>query len=158
MGRFKKAFWNNRGDALIFGVLMTLVVLILFYCVLSFIQLKATTAYIRNTAEQVLDTYTSTQGKDAVESIKNGTDFTVVLDKDLYIQRYQTALGIGSNFTGYSDSGRVRFQITNIALDYAVTNTINSKVTFHLVEPVYFFGFQVPLTGDVTVTSKYNIK
>lgn len=158
MGRLKKAFWNNRGDALIFGVLMTLVVLILFYCVLSFVQLKSTTAYVQNTAEQVLDTYTSTQGRNAVESIKNGTDYTVVLDKDLYTQRLQARLGVGSSLTGYSASGRVRFQITNIKLDYAVTNTINSKVTFHLAEPVYFFGFQVPLSSDVTVTSKYNIK
>ncbi len=149
---------SNRGDALIFGIVMMLVVLMVYYCVLTFTKLKITTAHIQNTAEQVLDTYTTTQGRNAVESIKNGTDYTVVLDKDLYTQRLKDALDINNDFTGY-DQNRKGFQISDVTLNYSVSNTIDSNVAFKLNEPIYFFGIEVTaINATVTVASKYNIK
>lgn len=158
MKRIRKLLSNNRGDALIFGVFVMLTVLMIFYCVLAFVQLKVTTANIQTTAEQVLDTYTSTQGRNAVESIKNGTDYTVVLDQDLYVERFQDSLGIGNSFIGYNGN-KIRFQLADIHLNYTVDRQINSSVTFHLSEPLYFFGAEVTsLSSNVTVYSKYNIK
>lgn len=149
---------NNRGDALIFGIVIMLVVLMIFYCVLTFTKIKITTAHIQNTAEQVLDTYTTTQGRNAVESIKNGTDYTVVLDKDLYAQRFQNALDISNDFTGY-EKDRIKFQISDILLNYTVDKAINSNITFRLKEPIYLFGVEVTALNDtVTVASKYNVK
>lgn len=131
MNRLKKLLQNNRGDALIFGVAVTLTVLILFYCILAFVQLKITTANIQTTAEQVLDTYTSTQGRIAVDSIKNGTDYTVLMDKDLYDERLQEALGVGNDFIGYNGD-KIRFHLSELKLSYTVDHRINSRVSFHL--------------------------
>ena len=158
MKRLSQLFKSNRGEAMTFGLVISIVVLMIFFCVLTYSQLRITAAHVQTTAEQVLDTYTSTQGRNAIGSIKNGTNYTVALDQALYTTRLQEALGIGANLTGY-DGSRVKFQITNVSLQYGFSNTINSSVTFTLREPLYFFGAEVTsMTGTVTVTSKYKIK
>ena len=94
----------------------------------------------------------------AVDSIKNGTDYIVVLDKNLYVQRFQDALEIGDDLNGY-ENNRLKFKISDISLNYTINNAINSTVTFRLKEPIYLFGIEVTaLDNTITVVSKYNVK
>ena len=149
---------EKRGDALIFGIALSLFLVMIFATVITLVHLRATASYLQTTAEQVLDTYTATQGRKTVDSFKNGSSYTVELDTGLYKQRLREALGIGSTDTGYTD-GRLRFIIEDIKLNYVVTNEINSIVSFNVQIPVYWGDQQVTvMKGTIKVHSRYKVK
>lgn len=154
----KKA-WNKlrekNGSALIFGVIMLFFLTMITAVSMTYIESKSTAAYLQETAESVLDTYTVTQGRAAAASFKNGSDYTVTLDKDMYVKRLREKLGIGTDNTGKTN-GRVRFILSDITLDYTAHNEIDSTVSMHIQIPVYFANVKVSeVSGNMTVRSKY---
>lgn len=142
---------------MVFGIILFLVVLMLFCSLYTYSKLKITTAHIRNTAQQVLDTYTVSEGRKKVQSFKNGTDYTVALEKDLFEDQMRDALGI-DDLTAYQN-GRETFQISDMSLHYSVQDEIKSGVQFRIREPLYFMGKQVnALNETITVSSRYDPK
>ena len=157
--RLKQRLKDNRGDAFIISVFMASLMLMIFYCLLTFTQLKLTTKNIRDTAQDALDNYTTTQGRLAIQSFKSGNDHTVTLDENTFRRQFYTALGTGSDLIGYDGNSKTRFSLTDLRLSYKVSNEINISITFKIHEPLYFFGLEVkPYDDTITVTSKYNPK
>ena len=141
-----------------FGVVIFIVLLMLASALFTYSQLKITTAYIRNTAQRVLDTCTVTEGQREVESFKNGSDYTPVLDSRLFTDRLQNALGTGDGLTGYQN-GKEKFQISDVVLSFTKADEIKASVRFKIHEPLYFCEKEVTaLDGTVTLYSQYNTK
>lgn len=149
---------DKRGSAMTFGIVLFIVLLMLSSSLIFYSQLKITTAYIRNTAQRVLDTCTVTEGRREVESFKNGSDYTPALDSRLFTDRLQNALGTGNDLTGYQN-GKEKFQISDVVLSFTKTDEIKASVRFTLHEPIYFSGKEVTaLNATVTLYSQYNTK
>ena len=149
---------DRKGSAMAFGILLFIVMLVLFSTLFIYSELKITTANLKNTAQCVLDTCTATEGQNAVESIKNGTDYLPALSKDLFTERLQSALGIGDDMVGYQN-GKEKFQISDISFLCTKTKEIKTSASFQLREPLYFLGKEVTaLHLTVTLHSQYLAK
>ena len=141
-----------------FGIVIFIVMLMLSSVLFTYTELKITTAYIRNTAQRVLDTCTATEGQRAVESFKNGTDYMPELDANLFTDRLQPELGIGGDMAGY-ENGKKKFQLCNIVLNRTGKDEIKTAVRFKVHEPMYFIGKEVNAVDvNLTLNSQYHAK
>lgn len=149
---------EQRGSSLIFGVAMAVFLLILSLVVMEAVKTRATVAYIQTTAQQVLDNYTDTQGRSNEDSFKSGNDHATVLDQEVYIEKLQHALDIGSDNTGMTD-GRVRFVLSDITLSYTSRNEIDSTASIHIKVPLNWDSTEVTaVEGNITIRSRYEEK
>lgn len=149
---------DKKGSAMVFGIILFIVLLMLSSALFTYSQLKITTAHLRNTAQRVLDTCTVTEGRNEVESFKNGSDYTPALDSKLFTDRLQNALGTGNSLTGYQN-GKEKFKISDVVLSFTKADEIKASVRFKIHEPLYFCGKEVTaLDATVTLYSQYNTK
>lgn len=156
LGKKIKSLKNNKGHALVLGVLLLLFYMVLFYVVFSYTQYKATADFVRTTAESTLDEYTVEQGRLKMLSFKNGTDYTVTLDSAVYLRKLKDNLGT-STLAG-NRQGLRAFEISDVSLKYNLKERINTQVSFTLELPFYFGKTAVAsFKGPVYVYSKYNV-
>lgn len=158
MKKFLFRLRDKKGSAMTFGILIFIVLLMVSGALFTYSELRITTANLRNTAQRVLDTCTVTEGQRAVESFKNGTDYSPSLDANLFTARLQSALGIGNDLIGYQD-GREKFQLSDVTMSCTGTDAIKTVIRFKIHEPMYFSGKEINAL-DVTVTlySQYSTK
>lgn len=148
---------DKKGSAMVFGIVLFIVLLMLSCALFTYSELKIRTAYLRNTAQRVLDTCTVTEGRREIESFKNGSDYTPALDSDIFKKRLQDALGTQNSLTGYQN-GKEKFKISDVALTFT-EHEIKTTVQFKIHEPLYLFGKEVTaLDIPVTLYSKFNSK
>lgn len=152
----KQMMQSNDGHALVLGVILLLFIMVLFYTVFTYTEYKATADFVRTTAESTLDEYTVEQGRRKMQSIKNGTDYTVTLDSAEYLTKLKKNLGT-VDLTG-NRQGLCAFEITDVKLTFNHNERINSRVTFTLEMPFYFGKTGITsFKGPVNVYSKYNV-
>lgn len=149
---------DKRGDALIWGIVLTIVCMAVFYAMLLKNETQTVADHVRSTSIAVLDDYTIEAGKEYVQSVKNGTDYTFNVDLEVYKQQFQERLGVNSEFEGYRGS-RIRFQITNMGMGYTTDKTFKTYVTYTINMPLYLLDKQIlTIPLPITVQSRYNLK
>lgn len=158
MKKLKSFLSDKQGNALIFGVFMLIVIVTLFCVLLSFVQIKTTIAYVRDTSQAVLDRETIESSREWVASVKNGSDFNMDLDNNKYKNLLRKELKTGTDFVGTSGD-MVRFKLSNITLGYTTQNRLKTNVSYTLYVPFYLMGIEVTsLEATVKLKSRYILK
>ena len=153
-----KKIKDNRGSGFVFGTAFALFVMLIFSCVMIYVQNMYTIFYIRKEAQETLDRYTTEQGELAMCNIKNGSNYIVMIDGTVLYNEITNELGTDDSGTVY-ENDRERFKITGADLKYTADDSLNTTATVSMDIPVYFMNSKI-LTGSGTlvVHSKYILK
>lgn len=150
---------NNKGSALVLGMGMVLISLIFAYVIGEFATTNAIITHIRDTGQAALDSYTIETGREVMNSIKSGHDYTQALKAERFLNRYEKELGVQSLYTGHSSDGKLLYRIKDMKTEFIYTDTLKTKADFIVTYQFYFMS--TPLfTSDfhIKLASHYNIK
>lgn len=129
-----------------------IVALSIFMLLAVFIEYQCTLTVAKNVADNVqimLDAYTIQTGKEIVNQIKSGNDYTRQLNPNLFLKDYYKALGINENFEGYRED-KLRYRLENIETNFIFDQSLKTEVTFNMTLPLYFLGVRT-VSVDVLV-------
>jgi len=153
-----KKIKDNRGSGFVFGTALALFVMLIFSCVMIYVQNVYTISYIRKEAQETLDRYTNEQGELAVCNIKNSSYYIVMIDGTVFYNEIINELGIDDTGIVY-ENDRVRFKITGADLQYTADDNLNTTATVSMEIPVYFMNSKISTaSGTLIVRSKYILK
>lgn len=135
-----------------------LVIALLSYPIYEFAQSSIVIRHIREQAQLTLDTYTITEGKEVVHSIKSGHDYTSIINKQLFLDNYVKALKANPNLKAYSNE-QLYFDISDMNVAFIYKDDLKTYVSFTVHMPLYLCG-QKLLTRDIPLSlqSRYNLK
>lgn len=153
-----KKIRDNRGSGFVTGIAFALVVMLIFSCVMIYVENMYTISYVRKEAQETLDRYTTEQGELAMCNIKNGSNYIVTVDETTFYNEIINALGIDNTGTVY-ENDRVRFKITDTKLQYTADDDLNTTASISMDIPIYLMQSKVSTArGNILVNSKYILK
>ena len=158
-----KKLINKRGDGYVFPCVLIVVICM----VLSvFVFFATTVSMIRLTEENtkiVLDSYIMKNSIEIYNSIKQGSDYTEALNRDVYIDDlcdFCTLVKDNSYLYAYDDDGSLKYRMTYPVIAFREENTLKIQVNYTLYVPVRFDGKIVryaiiPVTVDSSFSEKF---
>jgi len=111
----------------------------------------------------VLDSYVMKNSIEIYNSIKQGSDYTDVLDQNVYIDDLCDFCSLekcGSYLYNYNEDGSLKYRITCPTITFREENTLKIELSYTLYVPVRFNGVIVryaviPVTVDSSFTEKF---
>lgn len=157
--RLQCFFKSRAGSAITLGMGLVLAACALMLVILTFSSVNAIIAHIRETGQAAIDSYTIETGRDIVQSIKSGNDYTNSLKVDKFLTRYEKELGVTSLYTGHNSDGRLIYRIRDMKTEFIYEDTLKTKVSFVLEYQFYFLSSPL-FTKDfhIRLESRYNVK
>lgn len=154
---------NIRGDGYVFPCVIILVICMILSV---FIFFASTASWIRITKENtetVMDSYIIKNSITIFNSIKQGNDYTEVLDAAVYIDdlcKYCTLVSKGNYLYAYDSKGKVQYQISKPYFTFQKENTLKIQVHYTLYVPIWFNGKAVgsaviPVTINSALSEKF---
>ena len=96
------------------------------------------------------------------DSIKNGNDYTVELDEDVYIDDlcdFCTFEKSGSFLYAYSSEGNLKYRISKPMVSFSTEGTLKVYARYTVYVPIDFAGVVISTAEiPITVESKFNEK
>lgn len=124
-----------------------------------------TVSLVRITEENskiVLDSYIMRNSVIIYNSIKQGNDYTEVLNENMYIEdlcKFCTLDRNGNVLYNFSEDGSLKYTMTNPILSFKKDNTLKVQLTYTLNVPVLFDGRVLWYAHiPITVVSSFNEK
>ena len=159
---FKKAIQDKYGGASFQTATLVLVIAMLFAVVLSYASFMTIISTAKDNTKRCLDSFVMHNSTLIYKSIKEGQNFTDIIDETLFIQGFEGELSVDlQNGLLYSvnDKGNVIFRMTNPHIGFKVDNTLNLITTYNLMIPVEFAGRKLfDLIVPIEVEARYTLK
>ena len=160
MKKLKNILKDKTGSTLVLAMGWLLLILIAISPLYVFAECNAQVTNVKETSQNALDVYTIKMGKEIMKSIKNGNDFTHLLDKPMFIKELKEELGFKQGeFKGVNTKGNTVLQIQNIKAEFIMDKSLKTKVTYEVIYQFYFMGKPL-FTSDFNIVqeSRYNLK
>lgn len=150
--RIKKILSNKKGVAsipLTMGLILFCSLIIFLFAFYGFASTRINK--IKATSQKVLDVYTSTTGKEIMESIKSGHDYTKNIDEEKFLKEFQKQLETRVRFQGYNQDNDFIFEIKDIKVNFIYDKRLKTDISYTLVYHCYFMS-------DLVYSQEFNIK
>ena len=138
-----KILQSKRADGYVFPCVMILVLCMLLSV---FIFFASTASWIRVTkenSETVMDSYIMENSIEIYNSIKQGNDYTEILDREKYVDKlcsFCTLVKSSSYLYHYDSDGRLQYRMSKPRVTFIEENTLKIQISYTLYVPVYFNG------------------
>lgn len=157
--RLKKILVDKSGSALLLSMGVLLGLLLLCSPIYVFAQCNTQMSFIKETSQNAIDVYTVKTGKDIMASVKNGNDFTKIIDKARFVNDFKEELSFKKgSFTGFAGSDQL-LEVSNIKVDFLIDKALKTKVSYTVVYKFYFMS--KPLFEKdfyINQEGRYNLK
>jgi len=157
-----KKIINKRGDGYVFPCVIIVVVAMILSVVIFFANTVSLVRMTEENSKIVLDSYIMKNSIIIYDSIKQGNDYTEVIDEDVYIEdlcKFCTLDKNGSLLYNYNQDGSLKYMMTAPIVSFRNENTLKIQLNYTIYIPVQFDGeilwyARIP----VTVISSFNEK
>lgn len=153
---------NKRGDGYIQACVMILILCMLIAVCLTFVTTVNTIRVVERNVRIVLDSFVMENSIIIYDSIKNGHDFTDVVDSTEYwkqMAEYSALSFDGLDLYRYDADGNWDYRITARSMTMTQTNSLQIAANYTITIPIYFAGVMVTQVSiPVTVESKWTDK
>jgi len=154
---------NKRGDGYVFPCVMIVVICMILSVFIFFAGVVNMVRITQENTKVVLDSYIMKSSIEIYNSIKQGSDYTDVLDQNVYIDNLCDfcSLAKGSYFLyAYDEDGQVKYMMTRPTITFREENTLKIELYYTLYVPVRFSGeivryAVIPVTVDSSFTEKF---
>lgn len=152
-------FRNKRGSALILGMGILLVSCLLAAVLFVYCTVSIQISHVKETAQNALQTYTIETGREIMQSIKNGHDFTSLLKEERFIKQFHKEMGTNSVYTAHTQNGDLIYRIKELETEFIFDKTLKTKADF-ILEWQFYFMSEPLLKSDfkISLESRYYIK
>jgi hypothetical protein len=153
---------NKKGMSHVQTAVIVLILAMILSVVLSYASMMAVLKTTRENTELALDSFVTQNSVYIYDSLKNGNDFTDILNKEIFLKQIISVyrLDISGNMIYSTDEDEnLIYRMTVPNVDFEYENTLNLRVDYTVTIPVTFAGRHITdLTIQQKVTSRYNLK
>ena len=153
---------NKRGDGYITTCVMVVIICMLVAVFVTFTTAVSVVRITERNSKIVLDSYVMKNSILIYDSIKNGNNYTVELDEDVYIDdlcEFCTFEKRGSFLYAYSSEGNTKYRISKPTVSFSTEGTLKVYASYTVYVPIDFAGVVISTAEiPITVESKFNEK
>ena len=153
---------NKRGDGYITTCVMVVIIWMLVAVFVTFTTAVSVVRMTERNSKIVLDSYVMKNSILIYDSIKNGNNYTVELDEDVYIDDlcdFCTFEKSGSFLYAYSSEGNLKYRISKPMVSFSTEGTLKVYARYTVYVPIDFAGVVISTAEiPITVESKFNEK
>ena len=153
---------NKRGDGYITTCVMVVIICMLVAVFVTFTTAVSVVRITERNSKIVLDSYVMKNSILIYDSIKNGNDYTVELDENVYIDdlcEFCTFEKSGSFLYAYSSEGNLKYRISKPMVSFSTEGTLKVYARYTVYVPIDFAGVVISTAEiPITVESKFNEK
>ncbi len=134
---------DRRAEGYIGVCVMTVVICMIISSVLFFVQTWSVTKVVRDSAQNVLDSYVMEKSVEIYNSVKCGNDLTGSVDSDRFTEMYTEYMGMSPSSGEYvsaDESGDRNYSISKPVLSYLDDGKLGVYADFTVSYPVTFAG------------------
>lgn len=157
-----KTLKNKCGEGYIFPCLMIVVVCMILSVLIFFASSVSMVRITQKNNKIVLDSYVMQNSIQIYNSIKQGNDYTEVLDRESYIAAlcdFCSLAKSGSYLYAYNDDGSLKYFLTSPVITFKKANALKIQLDYTLYVPIWFDGKIARYAViPVTVHSSFNEK
>ena len=158
-----KKLRNKRGDGYVFPCVMIVVICMMLSVFIFFAGVVNMVRITQENTKVVLDSYVMKSSIEIYNFIKQGSDYTDVLDQNVYIDDLCDfcSLAKGSYYLyAYDEDGQIKYMMTRPTITFREENTLKIKLCYTFYVPVRFNGkivryAVIPVTVDSSFTEKF---
>ncbi len=153
---------NKRVDGYITTCVMVVIICMLVAVFVTFTTAVSIVRMTERNSKIVLDSYVMKNSILIYDSIKNGNDYTVELDENVYIDdlcSFCTFEKSGSFLYAYSSEGNLKYRISKPTVSFSTERTLKVYASYTVYVPIDFAGVVISTAEiPITVESKFNEK
>lgn len=153
---------NRRGEGYIKVCVIIIILCMLLSVFISFVSAVSIIRQVERNARVVLDSYVTQSSIEIYNSIKNGSDYTELLNNAGYISEFSSfnSLDFYRNMLySYDEDGNEQYRLTLPTLSFIRDKQLKIAVNYDITIPLYFAGIRVTeATVPITVVSRLNEK
>lgn len=158
-----KKLRNKRGDGYVFPCVMIVVICMMLSVFIFFAGVVNMVRITQENTKIILDSYVMKSSIEIYNSIKQGSDYTDVLDQNVYIDDLCNfcSLAKSSYFLyAYDEDGQIKYMMTRPTIIFQEENTLKIELRYTLYVPVRFNGnivryAVIPVTVDSSFSEKF---
>ena len=162
MQKLKELLHNKRGEMYLRACFLILIISMVFFLVFCFCLNILLISGQRKSAMQTLDKYTQLNAIQIHDSIKMTVDDTDSLDATVYTDALclaQSLVKKNNAYYAYNGDGNCIYYVSDISMNFTVSNTTKIQVSYTLNVPFRFMGtltwIRVPLTLHSRLDPKF---
>lgn len=155
INRFKQ---DNSGSAHINTLLFVVVTLIFFVLFMTYASCLVQLKNIQQVAEQTLNKSTTLTAIQIADSVKNGNDYTTIINEYRFTDSISYELGLNENNQYLDKNSDLLYEISDFEFSFVVNERLNTKVLFVVSIPVNFLHIKTYINVPMTIVSRYKIK
>lgn len=150
---------DKRGSANILWIGVISVSIMVFMLVFTFSTATSEISHVKNYIQNAIDIYTINTGKEIMQSIKSGHDYTPSINSNTVKKSIGKELNLSNTLKAYNADGTFLYEIRDVKVEYIIDNTLKIKVSYTLVYQYYFNArpyrqSEIPMEQE----SLYNLK
>ena len=153
---------NKRGDGYITTCVMVVIICMLVAVFMTFTTAVSVIRITEKNSRIVLDSFVMKNSILIYDSIKNGYDYTVELDENVYIEDlcdFCTFEKNGNFLYAYSSDGKVKYRLSKPDVSFSVEGELKVYARYTVYMPITFGGVVIDTAEiPITVESKFNDK
>lgn len=153
---------NKRGDGYITTCVMVVIVCMLIAVFVTFTTAVSVVRMTEKNSRIVLDSFVMKNSILIYDSIKNGNDYTVELNENVYIEDlcdFCTFEKSGSFLYAYSSDRKLKYKISKPTVSFSTEGTLKVYASYTVYLPIAFGGVVIDTAEiPITVESKFNEK
>jgi len=153
---------NKRGDGYITTCVMVVIICMLVAVFMTFTTAVSVIRITEKNSRIVLDSFVMKNSILIYDSIKNGNDYTVELNEDVYIEdlcEFCTFEKSGNFLYAYSSDGELKYRISKPDVSFSTEGELKVYASYTVYMPITFGGIVIDTAEiPITVESKFNEK
>lgn len=153
---------NKRGDGYITTCVMVVIICMLVAVFMTFTTAVSVIRITEKNSRIVLDSFVMKNSILIYDSIKNGNDYTVELNEDVYIEdlcEFCTFEKSGNFLYAYSSDGELKYRISKPDVSFSTEDELKVYASYTVYMPITFGGILIDTAEiPITVESKFNEK
>lgn len=150
----------KKGNATVIMAMSIVLFLSIFAVVVAtFAFAGSRITHVRNTSQNTIDVYTIKTGRKIMSSIKNGHDFSKLIDEQKFLNDLIKQLNVRNAYKGYDENGDLIYEVKDIELSFIYDASLKTELSYTLVYNYYFAGECISSYEHlITQHSLYNLK
>lgn len=149
--------WSNKAEVYIFPCVLILVFVSIFSIIFTYSATVSKVTVMRENTKVVLDSFVTQNSTEIYNSIKQGNDYTDVIDADEFRNElilFCTLETENGMLYSIDTDGQELFHITEPTLSFREENELELVVNYTLSIPMWFAGNEIPAVNiPLEVTS-----
>lgn len=150
-------FKNKKAEGYIFPCVLILVFVSIFSIIFTYSATVSKVTVVRENTKVVLDSFVTQNSTEIYNSIKQGNDYTEVIDADEFrneLISFCTLETENGMLYSIDTDGQELFHITEPTLSFQEENELELVVNYTLSIPIWFAGNEIPAVNiPLEVTS-----